>query len=64
METDHLSTDEIIKIYDEIIKDSGGHKGILNYGNVDFAVSQMKSRRTIAGKVAVLLFGIIASTLS
>lgn len=60
METKYLSTEEIIKIHDKIIKDSGGHEGIINYGNVDFTVDQMKTTKTIERKVAVLLFGIIA----
>ena len=60
METKYLSTDELIKIHDKIIANSGGHKGIINYGNIDFTVSQMNITKTIAGKVAVILFGIIA----
>jgi len=56
----YLTTDEIVKIHDQIIKESGGHKGILNYGNVDFTASQTKTTKWLNRKVAVLLFGIVA----
>ncbi len=60
MNTKHLTTDEIIKIHDKIIKESGGHTGIINYGNLDFTVSQVKTTKGLNKKVAVLLFGIVA----
>lgn len=33
---------------------------MINYGNVDFTVSQMKTTKGLNRKVAVLLFGIVA----
>ena len=49
-----------MRIHDKIISKSGGEKGLLNYGNLDFAVSQMKTTEGLGHKAAVLLFGIIA----
>lgn len=60
MVTTYLETEEIMKIHDEIIEKSGGHSGIINYGNLDFAVSQMKITQGLVRKAAILLFGIVA----
>ncbi len=61
MKVNHLMTEEIIAIHDDIIKTTGGHSGIISYGNVDFVSSQMKIPKTIERKAAVLLFGILTS---
>lgn len=59
MATSYLDTEEIMKIHDEIIAKSGGHEGLINYGNLDFTISQMRATKGVNRKVAVLLFGII-----
>ncbi len=60
MATTYLKTEEIVKIHDEIIEKSGGHTGIINYGNMDFAASQMRTTEGLTRKTAILLFGIVA----
>ncbi len=35
----YLTTQEILQIHDDIIKETGGHSGILSYGNLDFIVN-------------------------
>jgi|SRR3989338_6796462 len=61
MNTNYIETDEVVKIHDEILKKSGGHGGIVNYGNLDFTISQMKTTKNMKGKVAIMLFGIVTS---
>jgi death-on-curing protein len=61
MKIKYLTTDEIIKIHGEIIKETGGHSGIISYGNIDFVVSQMEIPKTLERKAAILLFGILTS---
>lgn len=60
MDTAHLETEEIVKIHDEIIEKSGGHSGVINYGNLDFTVSQMRNTEGLTRKTAILLFGVVA----
>ncbi|MBI5347527.1 MAG: type II toxin-antitoxin system death-on-curing family toxin [Candidatus Aenigmarchaeota archaeon] len=60
MDTTYLETEEIVKIHNEIIEKSGGYTGIINYGNLDFVVSQMKTTEGLTRKTAILLFGIVA----
>jgi death-on-curing protein len=54
-----ITTEEIVKIHDMVIKESGGHSGMLSYGNMDFIVSQMKIPKTIERKAATLFYGIL-----
>lgn len=60
MATSYLGTEEIMKIHAEIIKESGGEKDVINYGNLDFTISQMRTTEEIERKTAILLFGIVA----
>jgi len=55
----YLTVEEIIKMHDSIIKETGGHSGIQNYGNLDFTVEQMKEAKDLFTKAAVLMRGII-----
>lgn len=55
----YLTTDEIIKIHDELIKETGGHSGIISYGNLDFIVNQTKIPKAIERASAVLFYGIL-----
>lgn len=61
MEIKYLTTEEIIEIHDRIIVKSGGHSGIISYGNLDFVISQTKIPKTIERKVATLFYGILTS---
>jgi len=61
MRIKYLTAEEIVKIHDEIIKETGGHSGIISYGNIDFIVSQMEIPKTLERKAAILLFGILTS---
>ncbi len=54
MDVSYLETEEIVKIHNQIIKQSGGHDGIINYGNLDFVVSQMETTSILNRKAAVL----------
>lgn len=60
MDTAYLETEEIVNIHNEIIERSGGHSGIINYGNLDFAASQMKTTEGLTRKAAILLFAVVA----
>jgi len=57
----YLTTEEIVKIHDEIIKETGGHSGIISYGNIDFVVSQTEIPKNLERKAAILLFGLLTS---
>ena len=57
--TKYLTTDEIIEIHDKIIGKSGGHSGIISYGNLDFVVDQSKIPKTIDRIAATLFYGIL-----
>lgn len=61
MEIKYLMTEEIVAIHDDIIKKSGGHYGIINYGNLDFVSAQMKTTKGLIKKACVLLYGILTS---
>ena len=57
-----LNTKEVIEAHDKIIQETGGHKGILNLGNLrnlDFIVSQVNSTRDTYTKATRTLYGII-----
>ena len=55
----HLSIEEIIIIHDRIIEKTGGFTGIVNHGNLDFTVDQVKSTRGIYKKATVMMYQII-----
>ena len=57
----YLSTEEIVAIHHEIIKETGGYEGIISYGNLDFLVSQMQIPKDIFRKAAILFYGILTS---
>ena len=54
-----LNTKEVIEAHDKIMQETGGHKGILNLGNLDFIVSQVNSTKDIYTKATRTLYGII-----
>lgn len=57
----YLTTQEILQIHDDIIKETGGYAGILSYGNLDFIVNQMEIPKTIERAATVLFYGILTS---
>ena len=57
----YLTTEEIVLMHDEIIKETGGYAGLISRGNLDFIVSQMQIPQDIARKATTLLFGILSS---
>ena len=57
----YLTTDQIIKIHDRIIERSGGHSGLISYGNLDFVVAQSNIPKTIYRITATLFYGILTS---
>lgn len=57
----YLTTEEIIRIHDEIIKETGGHLGIISYGNLDFLVNQTKIPKDIVRASALLFYNILTS---
>lgn len=59
MEVKYLTTEEIVAIHDEIVKETGGHSGILSGGNLDFIVSQTEVPRSLERKSATLFYGIL-----
>ncbi len=59
MEVRYITTEEIVKIHDEIIKETGGHSGIISYSNLDFLVDQMEIPKNIERKAATLFYGIL-----
>lgn len=61
MKIRYLTTDEIIQIHNDIIKETGGHTGIISYGNLDFIVNQMEIPKTLERASATLLYGILTS---
>ncbi len=61
MELKYLTTEEIVDIHNEIIKETGGHTGVISLGNLDFIVSQIEIPRSMERKAATLLYGILTS---
>lgn len=59
MQVKYLTTDEIIEIHDKIIEKSGGHSGIISYGNLDFVVDQSKIPKSLDRIATVLFYGIL-----
>lgn len=55
------TTKDIVALYNEITKDTGGHSGIISYGNLDFVIDQMQIPRSIERQAAVLFFGVLTS---
>ena len=58
---EYLTTEEIIKIHDDIIKETGEHSGIISYGNLDFLIDQARIPKSIERVAAVLFYGILTS---
>jgi len=56
-----ITVDEVVKIHDKIIEETGGHSGIISYGNLDFIVSRMKIAKIIERKAAILFYGILTA---
>jgi len=54
-----IKTEEVIEAHDKIIEETGGHKGIVNLGNLDFIVSQINTTKDIYTKSARALYGIV-----
>lgn len=59
MEIKYLTTEEIMQIHDEIIKETGGHTGIISKGNLEFIISQVEIPKTAERKAATLFHGIL-----
>lgn len=59
MKINHLTVDEIISIHNRIIERTGGFTGIVNYGNLDFTVDQVKATKGVYKKATVLMYQII-----
>lgn len=57
----YLTTDEIVQIHDTIIEETGGHSGIISYGNLDFISNQAKIPKTIERAATILFYGILTS---
>lgn len=55
----YISASEIIKIHDKIIETTGGHFGIISFGNLDFIVSQMEVPKSLERKATILFYGIL-----
>lgn len=58
-EVRYLTKEEIIKIHEKLIKETGGTSGVLNEGLLDIVLEQMKISTDLIQKSIVLLFGII-----
>lgn len=57
--TVYLSADEVIQIHNEILKETGGYRGIISRDGIDSIVSQTKRAKAITRKFTVMLSGII-----
>ena len=57
----YLTAEEIVRIHDEIIKETGGHTGILFYDSLDFIVNQMQIPISIEKSAATLFYGIMTN---
>ncbi|HLD38715.1 MAG TPA: type II toxin-antitoxin system death-on-curing family toxin [archaeon] len=58
-EVKYLTKEEIIKIHEKIIEETGGTSGLLNEGLLDIVLEQTKISDDIIQKSIVLVFGII-----
>ena len=56
-----LTTEEVMQIHDDVIKETGGHIGVLSYGNLDFIANQMEIPKTVERVATVLFYGILTS---
>ena len=54
-----VNTQDVVEIHDRIIHETGGHGGIVNYGNIDFAVQQANEAKDVHTKAARMLYGLI-----
>lgn len=59
MEVKYLTKEEIIRIHEKIIEETGGTSGMLNEGLLDLTLDQMKVSEDLIQKSIVLIFGII-----
>jgi death-on-curing protein len=57
----YLTTEEINQIHEDIIKESGGHSGIISYSNLDFVSNHAKTSKKIERVAATLFHGIVTS---
>ncbi len=57
----YITADETAKIHDEVIKETGGHTGMISRSNLDFLVDQMEIPKSIERKAATLFYGILTS---
>lgn len=57
----YLETEEIMRIHEDIIQESGGYSGMLSYSNLDFAVAQAKLSKDLDRAAATLFYGILTS---
>lgn len=55
----YLETEEIMRIHEDIIQESGGYSGMLSYSKLDFAVAQAKLSKDLDRAAATLFYGII-----
>ena len=58
-EIKYLTKEEIIKIHERVIEETGGSSGLLNKGLLDLVLDQAKVSNDIIQKSIVILFGII-----
>ena len=61
MQIKYLTTEELAAIHEEIIKETGGHSGIISYSNLDFTVEQTKIPKTSERIAATIFYGILTS---
>lgn len=54
-----IKTEEVKEAHDKIIEETGGHKGIVNMGNLDFIISQINTTEDIYTESARAFDGII-----
>lgn len=57
----YITTEEIVAIHDEIIKETGGYSGIISYSNLDFTAEQSKIPKNTERIAATLFYGILTS---
>ncbi|MBI2543485.1 MAG: type II toxin-antitoxin system death-on-curing family toxin [Candidatus Aenigmarchaeota archaeon] len=61
MKVVYLTIEEVVKIHEDMIKETGGHPGIISYGNLDFTVNQAKIPKNIERIATTLFYGILTS---
>lgn len=58
---EYLTIEEVIQIHDDIVNETGGHGGIISFGNLDFTVDQTKIPKEIERAATILFYGILSS---